>query len=119
MTKIKNSNRNVQISDNKGPISFQLLMKTIASFCSTWFFFSGANGYWVLGQRSRSQDLVPLSQKSFIIISNYFLTMDLFLSATPKGWKESIVFPYAKPYSELFQKKFHLKSQIFHQLART
>ena len=45
--------------------------------------------------------------------------MDLFLSATPKGWKESIVFPYAKLYAELFQKKFHLKSQIFHQLART
>lgn len=35
--------------------------------------------------------------------------MDLFLSATPKGWKESIVFPYAKLYAELFQKKNSFK----------
>ena len=57
MTKLKNSNRNVQISDNQGPISFQLLMKTIVSFCSTWFFFFRVQmviGSWVKDQEVRT-----------------------------------------------------------------
>ena len=34
------------------------------------------------------------------------MTLDLFLSTTPKGWKESIGFPDAELYAESFENKF-------------
>ena len=69
-------------------------MKTIITFCSIWTFF----GYdWVMGLRSKIKmsqlRLAPLFQKALIIVSDHFLTLDLLLSGTPKGWKESIGFP--------------------------
>ena len=33
------------------------------------------------------------------------MTLDLFLSASPKGWKESIGFPDAELYAKSFEKK--------------
>ena len=45
MAEIKNSYRAIQISQYQGPISIQLSMKTIITFCSIWAFF----GYkWVI-----------------------------------------------------------------------
>ena len=37
------------------------------------------------------------------------MTLDLFLSATPKGWKESLGFPDAELYAKFFEKKFKKK----------
>ena len=48
--------------------------------------------------------LAPLFQKSLIIISDHFLTLGLFLIATPKGWKESIGFPDTELYVKSFEK---------------
>ena len=42
---------------------------------------------------------------SFFILSDIFLTLDLFLSATPKLWKESIGFQDAELQAESFEKK--------------
>ena len=88
MAEIKNSHGAIQTSQNQVPISFQLSMETIITFCSIWAFF----GYkWAMGPGSnikRSQlSLAPLFQKP-LILSDHFLTLDLFSSATPKGWKE-------------------------------
>ena len=90
MAKIKNSHGTIQISQNQGHISFQLLMESIMTFCSIWAFFGNK---WEMGSGSkikRSQlRLAPLFQKPFIIPSDhfflfiyFFLTLDLFLSAT-------------------------------------
>ena len=57
--------------------------------------------------------LAPLFQKLLIILSDhFFLTLDLFSSATPKGWKESIGFPNAELYAKSFEKN-RKKSQLF------
>ena len=56
--------------------------------------------------------LAPLFQKAFIIVCDRFLTLDLLLSATPKGWKESIGLPDTELYAKSFEKK-SLKNQIF------
>ena len=37
-----------------------------------------------------------------------FFNLDLFLSATSKGWKESIEFPDAEPYAESFEKQSNI-----------
>ena len=42
--------------------------------------------------------LASLFQKFRIIVSDHSLTLDLFLNATPKGWKESIGFPETELY---------------------
>ena len=39
MTQIKNNHLAIQINQNQSPIFFQLLMKTIMTFCSIWAFF--------------------------------------------------------------------------------
>ena len=80
----KCSHRTIQISQNQGPISFQFSVKTIISFCSIWTFLSEQ-----MGSRLK---LAPLLQAlvSLYIRSDQFLTLDLFLRSTPKGWKESI-----------------------------
>ena len=39
IAEIKNSQLAIQISQNQSPIHFQLLMKTIITFCSIWAFF--------------------------------------------------------------------------------
>ena len=81
-------------------------MKTIITFCSIGTFFEYD---WVMrpGPKiKRSQlRLVPLFEKPFIIVSDHFLTLDLFLSATPKGWKESIGFPDVELYAKSFEQK--------------
>ena len=48
----------------------------------------------------------PLFQKPLIILCDHFLTLDLFLSTTPKRWKESVAFPDAELYAKSFKKKF-------------
>ena len=53
--------------------------------------------------------LAALFQKLLIILSDHFLILDLFLSATPKGWKESIGFPEAELYAKYFEKTIHEK----------
>ena len=42
----------------------------------------------------------------------FFLTLDLFLSATYKGWKKSIGFPDPEVHAECFEKKSLKKSNI-------
>ena len=81
-------------------------MKTIITSCSIWTFF----GYdWVMDtgpKFKRSQlKLTPLFQKPRNIVSDHFLTLGLFLSATPKGWKESIGFPDVELYAKSFEQK--------------
>ena len=80
-------------------------MKTIITFCSIWTFFRYD---WVIDPGSKiikSQlKLASLSRKSLSIVSDHFLIMDLFLSATHKGWKESIVFPDTELYAKSFEK---------------
>ena len=51
--------------------------------------------------------LAPLFQRLLIILSYHFLTLDLFLSDTPKGWKESIGLSDAELYTKYFEKKKH------------
>ena len=41
----------------------------------------------------------------FLYFLSIFLTLDPFLSATPKGWKESVGFPDAELLAESFEKK--------------
>ena len=48
--------------------------------------------------------LASLFQKFRIIVSDHSLTLDLFLNATPKGWKESIGFPETELYDKSFEK---------------
>ena len=48
--------------------------------------------------------LAPLFQKPLIIVSDDFLTLDLFLSPTPKGWKESIGVPDTELHAKSFEK---------------
>ena len=108
MVEIKNSHRAIQVSQNQGPISIRLSMKTIITFCSIWAFL----GYkWVtsLGAKIKKSQfrVAPLFQKSLIILSDHFLTLELFLSATPKGWKESVGFPDAELYAKSLEKKNH------------
>ena len=88
------SHRTIQISQNQGPISFQFSVKTIISFCSIWTFLSEQMGPASKINSSRLK-LAPLLQAlvSLYIRSDQFLTLDLFLSTTPKGWKESIGCP--------------------------
>ena len=113
MAVIKNSQLATQIIQNQSPISFQLSVKTRITFCSIWTFF----GYdWVMGsgpKTNRSQfRLVPLFQKPLIIVSDHFLTLDLYLSATPKGWKELIGFPDTELNAKSFEKNSLKKSNI-------
>ena len=103
----------IQIIENRSPISFQLSMKTIITFCSIWTFF----GYdWVIGLGSKTKGsqlrLAPLFQKPLTIVSDRFLTLDLFLSATHKGWKESIGFPDTELYAKFFEKNSWKESNI-------
>ena len=49
---------------------------------------------------------------SFFILSDIFLNLDLFLSATPKLWKESIGFQDAELQAESFEKKYIKKLNI-------
>ena len=57
--------------------------------------------------------LVPLFQKPLIIISDlFFFTLGLFLSATHRGWKESVRFPDPELYAKYFEKK-SLKNKYF------
>ena len=68
MAEIKNSHLVIQISKNQSPISFQLSVKNLITFCSIWAVF----GYnWVMNPGSkikRSQlRLAPLFQKLIII----------------------------------------------------
>ena len=42
-----------------------------------------------------------------------FLTLDLFLSAAPKGWEESVAFLDAELYAKSFEKKFIQKIKYF------
>ena len=85
MAEIKNSQLTIQIIQNQSPISFQISMKTIITFCSIWTFFRYD---WVIDPGSKiikSQlKLASLSRKSLIIVSDHFLIMDLFLSATQR-----------------------------------
>ena len=74
-------------------------------------------GYdWVMGPGPKIKKsqlwLVPLFRKPHIIVSDSFLTLDLFFSATPKGWKESIGFPDTEVYDKSFEKTFIKKSNI-------
>ena len=80
-------------------------MKTIITFCSIWAFF-GYNRVMGLGSKiKRSQHrLAPLFQNPPIIVSNHLLTLDLFLSATLKGWKGSVGFPDTEVYAKPFEK---------------
>ena len=41
-----------------------------------------------------------------------FLTLDLFLSPTPKGWEESVAFLDAELYAKSFEKNSFKKSNI-------
>ena len=45
---------------------------------------------------------------SFFILSDIFLTLDVFLSATPKRWKESIGFQDAELQAESFEKYIYI-----------
>ena len=75
MAEIKNSYRAIQISQYQGPISIQLSMKTIITFCSIWAFF----GY------------------KWVIVNDQ--------EATANGWKESIGFPGVELFPQYFEKK--------------
>ena len=55
--------------------------------------------------------LATLFQKSLIVICDHLFTLDLFLSAPPKGWKESIGFPDTELYAKSFEKDSQ-KNQI-------
>ena len=111
--KSKNSQLAIQIIQNQSPIFFQLSVKTIITSCSVWAFF----GYnWVMGPGSKIKRLhlrlATLFQKPLVIVSSHFLTLDLFLYATPKGWKESIAFPDTERYAKSFEKNSLKKSNI-------
>ena len=54
----------------------------------------------------------PLFQKPLIILCDHFLTLDLFLSTTPKRWEESVAFPDAELYANLLKKNSLKKSNI-------
>ena len=75
MVEIKHGQLAIQISLNQSPISFQLSIKTIITFCSSWAFF-GYNCAMDPGQRSRVKRLqlrlAPLFQKPLIILSDHF-----------------------------------------------
>ena len=81
-------------------------MKTIITFCCIWTFFEYD---WVMGpgpkiKRSQLRS-APLFQKPLIIVSDHFLTLELFSSAPPpKGWKESIRFANTDLYAKSFEK---------------
>ena len=83
MVKIKNSYRVIQNNQNQGPISFQFSMKTVAYF--TFLFFQ--------------------LYCCFLYFLTIFFTLDLFLSAIPKGWKKSIGVPDPGLYAKSFEKK--------------
>ena len=52
----------------------------------------------------------------FFFFFFFFFTFDLFLSTTPKGWKEYVGFPDVKLYAESFEKKSLKKSNILEAL---
>ena len=99
----KCSHRKIQISQNQGPISFQFSVKTIISFCSIWTFLSEQMGPASKINSSRLK-LAPLLQAlvSLYIRSDQFLTLDLFLRTTPKGWKESTGCPDEELYADTY-----------------
>ena len=105
MKMAKNSQVVIQIIQNQSPISFQLSMKNIITFCSIWTFFRYELVMDPGPKIKRSQfRSAPLFQKPFIIVSDYFLTLDIFLSVTSKEWKESIGFPDTELYTKYFEK---------------
>ena len=106
MAEIKNSQQDVQISQNQSPISIQLSMKTIIALCSSWTFFGYNWVMWPGSKIKRTQlRLAPLFQKSLVIVSDHFLTLDLFLNATVKKWKEWMGFADTELYAKSFKKK--------------
>ena len=56
---------------------------------------------------------------SFFILSDIFLTLDLFLSATPKLWKESIGFQDVELQAESFEKKKKIKKLNIQEACET
>ena len=99
----KCSHRTIQVSQNHGPIFFQVSVKTIINFCSIWTFLSEEMGPASKINSSRLK-LAPLLQAlvSLYIRSDQFLTLDLFLSTTLKGWKESIGCPDEELYADTY-----------------
>ena len=71
---------------------------------------------WVLwinfGCSSFETRVFPALVSLFILSDKFFLTLDLFLNATPKGWKESIGFPDPELHPESFEKISLKKSNI-------
>ena len=50
---------------------------------------------------------------------SFFILSDLFLRATPKGWKKSIGFPDPGLYAESFEKKKSLKKSNIQEACQT
>ena len=79
-------------------------MKTIITFCSIWTFFRYDSVMGPQPKIKRSQlRLAPLFQNP-LIVSDHFLTLDLLLNATLKGWKELIGFPDTELHAKSFEK---------------
>ena len=84
-------------------------MKTIITFCSIWTFFEYD---WKMGpgpkiKRSQLRS-APLFQKPPIIVSDHFLTLELFSSAPPKDGKNQLDFQIQNFMLNLL-KKVHKK----------
>ena len=101
MTQIKSIHLAIQINKNQSPISFQLTMKTIITFCSIWAFFFGKNLFLTI---CLNLDLVlsatPKGWKIGITLSDHFFDFGLFLSATPNYLKRKDFYSRSKqnPY---------------------
>ena len=59
----------------------------------------------------------PALVSFFILFDNFFLTLDLFLSGTPKGWKKSIGYPDPGLYADSFEKKSFKKIEYSRVLS--
>ena len=79
---IKNSQLAIQIIQNQSPISFQLSMKTIITFCSIWTFF----GYdWVMGPGPKPLIIVSyLFFFIFLTFSDFFYFGPIFKCPTQR-----------------------------------
>ena len=93
MDEIRNSHLAIQTSQNQSPISFQLSMKIITTFCSIWDFrVQMGNGPGVQRSKGNSLGQQHFFKHPLFYFLTIFLTFGLYLNPTSKGWKESISF---------------------------
>ena len=133
----------IKITQNKGPISFQISMKTIITFCSIWAFFGnkwtqcqrsrghilvwhcffknsllGSRCWWNSYGRSSFKTRVFLALVSFFILpDNFFNLWSIFKCLTQRMERINWISRY-RTLSWIFWKKIIKRNQMFKKLAR-